>query len=39
MNELINKQAQRRAAAETTACKLIEHFKHSMYGYLWHHNC
>ena len=32
------KQAQRRAAAETVARKLIEHLKHSMYYHLRHHN-
>ena len=34
------KQAQRRAAAETAARKLNEHFQHSMYHYYSrHHNC
>ena len=33
------KQAQCRAAAETAACKLIEHFKHTLYVSLRHHNC
>ena len=28
--DLINEQAQRQAAAETVACKPIEHFIHSM---------
>ena len=37
--ERIKKQAQRRAAAETVARKLIEHLKHSMYHLLRHHNC
>merc|ERR1712102_184345 len=37
--EIINRKAQRRAAAETVTRKLIEHLKHSMYYHLRHHYC
>ena len=35
--QLVNRQAQLRAAAKTAILKLIEHIK--MYDYLRHHNC
>ena len=37
--QLLNKQAQRRAAAETASRKLIEHFIHLMHNSSRHHNC